>query len=195
MAQMRRGMLPIGQLMIEHRLIDRMLDLMRVEIDRIGEYGRADPEFIDLSVRFIKEFADICHHGKEEKILFARLEEKPLTPEMRKMVDDLVQDHVFVRNLTNEVVRAKDRYMENSQAGKPDVISTINAIVVFYPRHVEKEEKHFFLPAMDYFSGDEMEEMLRAFMEFDSRLFHDEYRMMVSEMEDQWHVRKGIVMR
>jgi hemerythrin-like domain-containing protein len=181
--------------MIEHRLIDRMLDLMRIEMDRIGEYGRADPEFIDLSVRFIKEFADICHHGKEEKILFARLEEKPVSPDMKKMIDDLVQEHIFVRNLTNEIVRAKDWYIEGRPSGKADVISTINAIVVFYPRHVEKEEKHFFLPAMEYFSDDEKEEMLRMFKEFDSRLFHDQYRMMVSDVEDQWHVKKSAVVR
>ncbi len=195
MAQTRRGMLPVGQLMIEHRLIDRMLDLMRIEIDRIGEYDRVDPEFIDLSVRFIKEFADICHHGKEEKILFPRLEEKPVTGDMRKMIDDLIQEHIFIRNLTSDIVMAKERYMEGKPSGKADVISAINAIVVFYPRHVEKEEKHFFLPAMDYFSGEEKEEMLGAFMEFDSRLFYDQYRMAVSEMEDRWHVRRGAIVR
>jgi len=181
--------------MIEHRLIERMLDLMRTEIDRIGERGRADTDFIDLAVRFIKEFADISHHGKEEKILFARLEEKPISREMKKMVDDLVQEHIFIRNLTNEVVRSKDRYMEGRPEGKADIISGINGIVVFYPRHVEKEEKHFFLPAMGYFSADEREDMLRAFREFDSRLFRDEYGMMVREMEDQWHVRKSAILR
>jgi len=29
--------------------------------------------------------------------------------------------------------------------------------------------------------------MLRTFREFDARLFHGEYRMMVSGMEDRWH--------
>jgi hemerythrin-like domain-containing protein len=186
MAQVQRGMLPIGELMIEHRLIDRMLALMRIELDRIGAYGKADPEFIDSAVAFVKEYADICHHGKEEKILFARLAEKRLTPEMKKMVEDLVQEHRFVRDLTNDLVRAKDQYMNNRPEGKPGIISCLNSIVEFYPRHVEKEEKHFFIPAMDYFSDDEKETMLRMFREFDARLFHDEFRMMVSGMEDRW---------
>ena len=155
MAQAHRGMLPVGELMIEHRLIDRMLGLMRVEIERIGELGRADPEFIDSAVSFIKEYADFCHHGKEEKILFARLSEKPISPEMKKMVEDLTQEHILVRNLTNELVRAKDKYMEGKPEGTADIISCINSITVFYPKHVEKEEKHFFMPAMGYFSDDE----------------------------------------
>jgi hemerythrin-like domain-containing protein len=188
-------MLPIGELMIEHRLIDRMLSLMRIEMDRIGAYGRADPEFVDLAVRFIKEFADICHHGKEEKVLFARLSEKPISPEMKKMVDDLIQEHIFVRNLTNEIVRAKDKYMEGKPEGKADLISSINGIVVFYPLHIEKEEKHFFIPAMDYFSAGEREDMLLTFREFDSRLLHDEFGMMVREMEDQWQASMGAIVR
>jgi hemerythrin-like domain-containing protein len=187
MAQVQRGMLPIGELMIEHRLIDRMLKLMRMELDRIGAYGNADPELIDSAVSFIKEYADFCHHGKEEKILFARLMEKPISPDLKKMVDDLVQEHIFVRNLTNELVRAKDQYMNGKPEGKAGIISSINSIVEFYPKHVEKEEKHFFMPAMGYFSGAEKEEMLRMFREFDGRLLHDEFRMMVSGMEDMWH--------
>jgi hemerythrin-like domain-containing protein len=187
MAQVQGRMLPIGELMIEHRLIDRVLKLMRIELDRIGIYGKADPEFIDSAVAFIKEYADISHHGKEEKILFARLMEKDLTPDMKKMVDDLVQEHRFVRDLTNELARAKDQYVSGRQEGLAGIISMLNSIAEFYPGHVEKEEKHFFIPAMGYFSDSEKESMLRMFREFDARLFHDEFRMMVSGMEDRWH--------
>jgi len=186
MAQVQGHMLPIGELMIEHRLIDRILKLMHIELDRIGAYNKADPEFIDAAVVFMKEYADICHHGKEERILFARLAEKDLSPDMRKLVWDLTQEHVFVRNLTNEIVRAKDRYMRNDPEGKPGVISTLNAMIEFYPRHVEKEEKHFFVPAMKYFSDAEKDTMLATFREFDARLFHDEFGMLVSGLEDKF---------
>jgi len=186
MAQVQGHMLPIGELMIEHRLIDRILKLMRIELDRIGAYGTADPEFIDSAVVFMKEYADICHHGKEEQILFARLKEKKLSPEMRKMVDDLTQEHVFVRNLTNEIVRAKDRYVGQDPEGKPSIISTLNIMIEFYPKHVEKEEKHFFIPAMKYFTDEEKNTMLGTFREFDARLFHDEFQMMITGLEDRY---------
>ncbi len=187
MAQVQGHMLPIGELMIEHRLIDRMLKLMRVEMDRIGAYGKADPELIESVVTFMKEYADICHHGKEEKILFARLSEKPVSPDMKRMIDDLTQEHRFVRNLTNELVRANDQYVNGRPEGKAGIISSLNSIVEFYPKHVEKEEKHFFIPAMEYFSEKERDTMLGMFREFDDRLLYDEFRMMVSGMEDRWH--------
>lgn len=187
MAQMQGHMLPIGELMIEHRLIDRMLKLMRIELDRIGAYGKADPELIESMATFMKEYADICHHGKEEQILFPRLSEKQVSPDMAMMVEDLVQEHRFVRNLTNDLVRANDLYINGRPEGRAGIISSLNSIVEFYPRHVEKEEKHFFIPAMGYFSDAEKDAMLLMFREFDDRLLYDEFRMMVSAMEDQWH--------
>ena len=81
-------MLPIGPLMIEHRLIEKMIRLMDREIVRIREnitvspqFAFVDSRFIDAAVDFIRTYADQVHHGKEEDILFAALQEKPLSPE------------------------------------------------------------------------------------------------------------------
>ena len=74
-------MLPIGPLMIEHRLVERLIALMQKEGDRIKEDKLADIDFIDDCIDFIKTYADRCHHGKEEDILFKELENKKLTPE------------------------------------------------------------------------------------------------------------------
>ena len=81
-------MQPIGPLMIEHRLIERMFTLMQREWQRITENMAVDPEFhfvdpvfIDTAVDFIRTYADRCHHGKEEEILFAALQKKELAPE------------------------------------------------------------------------------------------------------------------
>ena len=72
-------MLPIGPLMIEHRLIEKMLALIQRAIDRGEQQNRINPEFIDLAVDFIRMYADRCHHGKEEDILFRDLTKKPLS--------------------------------------------------------------------------------------------------------------------
>jgi len=193
MAQMYRAMQPIAPLMIEHRLIEHMVALLKIELDRIGAYGRIDPDFIDNAVSFMKEFSDISHHGKEEKILFAELSKKPLAREMKKMMDDLIEEHRFMRKLVNDLVRAKDNYMQLNPDAKAQIIACLNSLAEFYPPHIEKEDKHFFIPAMDYLSDGEKDSMLRAFQEFDSLLFHDEYRMMVTGMEERWHPPSGAV--
>ncbi len=189
MPQLHRRMLPIGQLMIEHRLMEHMINLFRVELDRIGEFDRVDPDFIDASVGFMRDYADICHHGKEERILFARLAEKSMSPEHKKIMEDLIQEHVLMRKLANDLVGANERYVQQKPGSVADIIAGINNITELYPRHIEKEDKHFFVPAMGYFTDGEKEDMLNMFLEFDSRLFHDEYAALVASLEEEWRVK------
>ncbi len=73
-------MKPVGPLMIEHRLIDRMLALLSREHRCIVETENIDYEFLDISINFLKTYLDKFHHGKEEDILFRELAEKPLSP-------------------------------------------------------------------------------------------------------------------
>lgn len=65
---------PIGPLMIEHRLIERMISEMKNETERIRNGEKPDLSFIETAVDFIRTYADACHHGKEEDILFRDLE-------------------------------------------------------------------------------------------------------------------------
>lgn len=179
-------MQPVGLLMIEHRLIDHMLALMTEEIDRIGKYGRVDPDFIDDAVDFMRTYGDQCHHGKEEQILFRELVKKPLSGEMKKTVDELVQEHVFARKTVDRIEAAKEIYLIGQKNAPADIISALSIIIDFYPRHVEKEEKHFFIPAMGYFSDEEKDQMMKEFQAFDGRLIHEKYKKMVAGLESRF---------
>jgi hemerythrin-like domain-containing protein len=65
MAEKNKKMLPIGPLMIEHRLIERMVRLMALELVKIKDAGEFDASFIDTAVDFLRTYADRCHHGKD----------------------------------------------------------------------------------------------------------------------------------
>jgi hemerythrin-like domain-containing protein len=183
-------MLPIGALMIEHRLIERMLNLMRDELERIGRYTAIDPDFIDFSVDFMRTFSDMCHHGKEEQILFKGLEAKPLSPELKKTMSDLIQEHVFARKTVDDIERANLSYIIGEKSGPANIIATMNLITQFYPEHIKKEEQHFFYPVMDYFTPEEKDKMLQDFMVFDSKLVRDKYTAAVKQLEER-HLMPG----
>ena len=59
-------MMPAGPLMIEHRLIERMIKVMQSELVKMRQQNQADVIFIDTAIDFIRMYADRCHHGKEE---------------------------------------------------------------------------------------------------------------------------------
>jgi hemerythrin-like domain-containing protein len=176
-------MMPIAPLMIEHRLIERMIKVMKNEIEAIRETGKARPEFVDEAVDFIRTYADRCHHGKEEDILFVRLSERKISDHHRQMVKELMEEHVRARALTAALVAAKGRYVSGDHGALDDIRENMATLVGFYPSHIEKEDRRFFIPCMEYFSRQEQDQMLEAFGEFDRTLIHEKYRSIIERFE------------
>jgi hemerythrin-like domain-containing protein len=172
-------MMPIGPLMIEHRLIERMIDVMREKLKIFEKEQKLDPEFVEMAVDFIRTYADRCHHGKEEDILFRELGEKKLTDEHRRTMEELVEEHRWGRKTTVRLVEANQRYMQGDRNAMATVIDCLKSLVQFYPKHIEKEDKHFFIPCMGYFTETEQQSILREEWEFDRSLIHERYRNMV----------------
>ena len=76
--------MPVGPLMIEHRLIERMIALIEKELQSIEASEKVNLPFTDSAIDFIKTYADRTHHGKEEDILFKNLEEKTISGDHKK---------------------------------------------------------------------------------------------------------------
>jgi hemerythrin-like domain-containing protein len=71
-----------GPLMVEHRLIERMISVIKDALVQIESTHRVDPVFVDTAVDFIRIYADRTHHGKEENILFRDLDKRPLSADI-----------------------------------------------------------------------------------------------------------------
>jgi hemerythrin-like domain-containing protein len=170
-------------MMIEHRLIERMIGVMRTELDHFIERRKADPELILTFVDFVRTYADRCHHGKEEDILFRELSKKDLSEEHRDTMDQLVKDHEWAREQTRDLVEATEKYSAGDDGTFLIITARLKALTEFYPKHIEKEDRHFFLPVMGYFSQEEKDAMLQEGFEFDQGLIHDKYRQVVEQSE------------
>ncbi len=66
----------IEVLMNEHRLIEQALGSLESYGAAVGEGFSPGRELIGEYAAFFRGFADSCHHGKEEDILFQRLVER-----------------------------------------------------------------------------------------------------------------------
>src|SRR4030067_1607980 len=175
-----KKMLPIGPMMIEHRLIERMISLMGKELDRIKTSNKANPSVIDTIVDFMRTYADHCHHGKEENILFRELKKKDLSAEHKNIMVELIEEHIWGRKTTGSLVEANKRYAKGDIEALPIIIECISLLVGFYPKHIEKEDKHFFLPVMSYFTQEEKDSMLKEGFLFDQTLIHEKYKEVVN---------------
>jgi hemerythrin-like domain-containing protein len=169
-------------LMIEHRLIERMLELIKSEAARIRDSNEINPVFIDNAVDFVRVYADRTHHGKEEDILFRDLAKKNVTGEEKRIMGELIQEHVLGRKTVGDLVDAKKRHFAGDHAALEIVVEKLEFLVSFYPRHIEKEDKVFFPAMMKYLSVEEQERMLSEFREFDRNMIHEKYRHLVEEL-------------
>ena len=178
-------MMSIGPLMIEHRLIERMIDVMHEQLDVFEREKELNSEFLERAVDFIRTYADRCHHGKEEDILFRELRIKELKDEHRHTMEDLIEEHRWGRKTTTRLVEANKRYMQGEEDAMSTVTECIRSLVQFYPKHIEKEDKHFFIPCMSYFTEAEQQAILREEWEFDRTLTHERYRNIVMIVEKE----------
>jgi len=165
--------------MIEHRLIERMIELIKKTLTQIESENRVDPVFIDTAVDFIRTYADRIHHGKEEDILFKNLDEKELSEEDRRVMDELVQEHVFGRETTKALIEANVRYRSGDKSALAAIKAQLYTLIDFYPKHIEKEDKVFFPASRAYFTEQEDQDMLNEFWEFDRKMIHEKYKSVV----------------
>ncbi len=130
-------MRPIGSLMVEHRVIERMLALLNREHTKIVKDGDIDRAVIDVGVDFFSTYVERFHHGKEEEILFRELKSKPLSAEHKQVIDDLIKEHVFSRNAREKLRNARER-LDTEKDALGEIAKCIETIVKWYPVHIER---------------------------------------------------------
>ncbi len=174
-----------GMLMKEHRLIERMIALARAELERLDEGGKLAPRFVDRLTDFMRTYADMTHHGKEEDILFRELGGRSLSPDHRRAMEELRGEHVTARRVVGSVSDANARYRSGQDSAADEVRRGLRRMVQLYPEHIRREDEDFFPAAMEYLEEGEDARLLEEFREFDREVMHEHYRRVVEELEDR----------
>jgi len=179
-------MKPRGPLMTEHRLIEKMLNIIRKELDVIKNNNTLNSAFIDTIVDFIQIYADRTHHGKEEDILFTKLHNKKLNPEDERMMRELTDEHAVARKMVSQLIEANIKYAGGDSSSIKIIVDTLSELIVFYPPHISKEDKIFFPDTEKYFSNAELDEMLNEFWEFDKKMIHEKYNAIYESLKERY---------
>jgi hemerythrin-like domain-containing protein len=124
---------PIGPMMREHRLIERMLGLMDRELERIMSGQGADPVLIETAVDFFRTYADRTHHGKEEEIYFRDLAKKDISDEHRTTMNDLIEEHSYARGEVRALLASNQRHASGEPGAVEEIVGHLEKLVSFYP--------------------------------------------------------------
>jgi hemerythrin-like domain-containing protein len=156
--------------MSEHRLIERFIKAINDEVKMMKYKQESNHAFIEMSVNFLHMFAQKCHEGKEEGILFRALGEKKLAFRHKQMMDILTGEHQFARKLTASMSDANSRYIKGDKKALFVIIECMEHLVDMYPGHIYRE-------------NEELKDMVKAEKEFDKDFQHQKYEILVSEIE------------
>ena len=80
------------QLKDEHEGILLMLRILDKIAAKIEAKGSVDPHHLERIVEFLQVFADRCHHGKEEDLLFPEMEKAGI-PREKGPIGVMLMEH------------------------------------------------------------------------------------------------------
>lgn len=129
---------PTDLLEEEHRHIQEVAGAMRALAEAL-EAGRAvEGQTLQHIVDFLRTYADRCHHGKEEAILFPLLVSRGV-PVQGCPIGALSWEHEEGRKLVGEYARAVEAYCQDAAAWQP-VAAGLRALAALYQGHIWKED-------------------------------------------------------
>ncbi len=174
---------PIGILMKEHRLIERMLRILENEREACKKSGKVDLNFLEAFIDFFHVYVDKNHHGREEDIVFRGLDRKKINFEHRRLISKLIEDHRAARNIVNGLDIAQKKYSHDNKTLCSEVTFFIDRLLTLYKGHIELEDKHFFYPAMTYLTEEERNQMVEELQESSFQGDQEECQRMIEEFE------------
>jgi hemerythrin-like domain-containing protein len=174
-------MKPIGPLMREHRLIERMVKILGFKLQEMKRSDSVDVDFLNVTIDFFRMYADKTHHGKEEDILFRELAKKSISPRDRQMMNELIQEHIQARKMVGSLFDALKAFSSGELNARNEIFVLTNELTNLYPIHIMKEDKEFFYPCLEYLTKQEQDQMLNEFWEFDRKLIHEKYQKVVDD--------------
>jgi len=162
-----------------------MVKLLKKELDYTNETNKIHPEFIKTAIDFFRTYADKCHHGKEEDILFRELHKKEISKEHLNIMNNLIDDHKKARDYIKQLEENNKHYIDGDLQVVNQIQSIIQKLTELYPQHIDTENHHFFKEVMQYFSEDEKRTMSDECSEFDKKMIHKKYTDIVESFENK----------
>lgn len=155
-------MTPTETLKHEHQIILLGLGAVEREMRQIQAGGSVDEERTRQMIDFIQNFADRCHHAKEEKLLFARMEERGM-PVDGGPIGVMLQEHDDGRRM----VRAAAAALPGASVGDAGARTTLATNLLGFVRllrvHIDKEDKILYPMADQILTAADQTELAASF--------------------------------
>ncbi len=178
----------IDELTHDHDAILSSLSILDAMVGRLGNAGAPSAEDLKGFIGFLKEFADKCHHGKEEGILFPALTGAGM-PSQGGPVAVMLSEHVEGRAFIKEMEQA----VSGAVSGAVEVGAFTRAAqgyAALLRAHIAKENDVLFPMAERFLASPELEKIHGKFQQHEETVIghgrHEELHRMLKELKQKY---------
>lgn len=171
-------------LMNDHDAILMALDVFSKILDSFKKETPPDPDELLDFLGFLREFADKCHHGKEEGILFPAMIAAGV-PDRGGPIGVMMAEHIQGRgyiHIMSEALEEPEDYAKFEKAGR--------AYIELLQVHIQKENKILFPMADRVISAEQLESIYSAFEEHEEKVIghgrHEELHALLDKLKARY---------
>jgi hemerythrin-like domain-containing protein len=149
-------------LMGEHRLIERVLGSLETFAAEVEGGRAAERRVVADYAGFFRGFADACHHGKEEDILFQRMLERGFSRESGPIAV-MLEEHRVGREHVGALRRVGEGTGLLSSVDTQIVVENASQFVPLLRTHILKEDRVLYPMALRVLTGPELDAIATGF--------------------------------
>ncbi len=155
-------MKPLELLVHEHDVILGVLDKTEKELRAVRQGAAVDADKFHGVIDFIRNFADYCHHAKEEKILFVKMEKCGI-PRNGGPIAVMLMEHDQGRAFVRAAADAVDKAAAGDASARETVVKNLGGFIDLLRSHISKENNILYPMADQVLSEADQAELAAAF--------------------------------
>jgi hemerythrin-like domain-containing protein len=155
-------MKPTEILKEEHQLILSMLQVIDTVCAKLESGEKVKPEHCADMIDFIRNFADKCHHAKEEKLLFPAMEKAGIGRE-NGPIGVMLAEHTAGRHFAKGMDEALAEMKTGDSVATSKFVQDATSYINLLDGHIIKENNVLFMMADERLSAKQQEELLKGF--------------------------------
>jgi hemerythrin-like domain-containing protein len=157
---------PTQVLKDEHALILEALDAIERKVAALEAGAAPDRAYFEKAVQFLRTFADQCHHGKEENLLFKTMVDRGF-PRQAGPIAVMLSEHETGRSFIRGISEGVAAVGTDPYAAKR-IVENGRGYVGLLRAHIDKENQILFPMADNVLSPEDQEHLGKEFERFEA---------------------------
>jgi len=159
----------VDMMMWEHELIVKVLAALQAMAEKLTAGEEVARQDVADFGRFFRDFADKCHHGKEEDRLFVKMVEAGF-PKDSGPIGVMLAEHDAGRQEVRGLLAIGDRSGPLSETERAQVIGYAGEFVPLLYAHIQKENNILYPMAQNTIPPEEFELLDKSCEAFDLKI-------------------------